>query len=295
MKRLSSLLLLLLLAIGVKAQLQLDDFYKQGTSWCEVERLGTGHGVYVYGGNSFFINSDTSINGIVYHKLNYNDTTIGGIRVATDTVFFLRTRNIDISGWTYTPDFIAKHPLGIESILYKFDLNVGDSLDWKNEAKVVSGVDTVVLSNGQRVKKYLFANGYNEWVWGIGGNKGLFGGRFSFGFPTQAKYYNSHWVAYNFAVNEEADCFPNSVAGIDQQQPAFSIYPNPLTDNALHINSIGVKQLSVVDIAGRVVYTASNIPAGEQQVHLNIAAGMYLLKAQLADGSMETKKLMIER
>ena len=81
MKKIVIFSMLIFAAHSIKAQIQLDDFYKQGTSWCESERLGTGHGVYVYAYHSFFINSYTVINNILYHKLNYYNQTLVAIIV----------------------------------------------------------------------------------------------------------------------------------------------------------------------------------------------------------------------
>jgi hypothetical protein len=112
MRPLLSLLALLLLSVTCKAQMQLDDFYKDGSSWCEHEGHGLGHGIYF--DFLFFIDGDTTLNNITYHKLKQDshEYTVGGIRVSGDTVFFLRTRVYDTTGWPDLYSFIAAHPVG---------------------------------------------------------------------------------------------------------------------------------------------------------------------------------------
>lgn len=239
------------------------------------------------------------INNHVYHKLKENtrnSNALGGIRVSGDTVFFLRTLSIDSVGWPDVNGFIAKHPLGSESILYRFDLKVGDTIQWKSSyGNVVSGITKVELSNGDSVNQYNFDSS-DTWIYGIGGVKGLFS-------PTEVRniplgynmlnYYFNPLFNYTSHPGDISSCFPSFVKEIKTEKQ-FSIYPNPLTDNTLHINSIGIETLSVVDVTGKLVYTTAKLPSGGQELDIDVATGIYILKAHLRDGTTEVRKIIKE-
>lgn len=299
MKKIFLFSMLLFITYSTNAQLQLDDFYKDGSSWCERESHWAGQGIHFDWDYLFFIDGDTVMNNYVYHKLKENtrnSNALGGIRVSGDTVFFLRTLSIDSTGWPDVNGFIASHPLGSESILYRFDLRVGDTIKWKTSyGNVVSSITKVQLSNGDSVNQYNFDSS-DTWIYGIGSVKSLFS-------PTEIRstplgynilnYYFNPSFTYNSFPADISGCFPSSVTEVSTEKQ-FSIYPNPLTDNTLHITSIGIERLSVVDVTGKLVYTTANLPYGEQELYIDVATGVYILKVHLRDGTTEIRKIIKE-
>ncbi len=305
MKRLSQLLLFISFAITANAQLQLDDFYTKGATWCQLELHETGHGVNWGSHPHYEIGDDTVFNGHTYHKflMDYSSDMKGGIRVSNDTVFFVRT-------YDYGNDTIENYiqtfqhtPLNTETILYKFNLQVGDSLDWKSAHKTVTKIDTVYLSNGQPVRGYYFA-GSREWIEGLGGTMSLFSSFMSYCPCSMTMVaYTNHSVGYNFVelpfnnsvypiTYYASECFPTSINNTQLPKSQFNIYPNPFTDNTLHITSIGIEKLSLADITGKIVYATSGIPSGDIALDIDLSPGMYILKAQLADGSIKMQKIV---
>jgi hypothetical protein len=73
---------------------------------------------------------------------------------------------------------------------------------------------------------------------------------------------------------------------------AVNIYPNPFTDQ-LHLgipDGHSVTHLRIIDLAGRVVYEAEN--PGATIMPADLVSGVYLLEAQISDGSTITEKII---
>ncbi len=68
-------------------------------------------------------------------------------------------------------------PLNQYTLLYDFDLKVGDTLHWRPEPNVVLKIDSIQMDNGTWRRIFVFhpLNAY-YWIEGIGSNFGLLGG-----------------------------------------------------------------------------------------------------------------------
>ncbi|MBX2876392.1 MAG: hypothetical protein KTR30_30010 [Saprospiraceae bacterium] len=203
MKRFCLSFLLILLAFSSFAQHPLED----GMSWTEV--LSTlGYGSFRNGwqiGYEFYIQGDSLKDDIAYKKLYanglsswssgrsewweeytyfYTDTLIeygllGLVRMAFPTrLVFLRTNAL--SNEHRYHQIINNFSTSEEVILHEFDIELGDTLHFKEDAKVVQLVDSIEVADGKIVRRYWFNTQqgdptYDYWLEGIGSIYGLFG------------------------------------------------------------------------------------------------------------------------
>jgi hypothetical protein len=134
-----------------------------------------------------------------------------------------------------------------------------------------------------------------------------------------ANYSNANWnmtmssgspmlvtITGNFdlvTVNSSTICISNiclascdSTAGIENEnslsETLFDIYPNPINDK-LHI-TIGSKNysVSVFDLQGNKVMSASDLSDAEEISVSYLKSGMYLICVELEDGSVLTKRVV---
>jgi hypothetical protein len=310
MKPLLSLFVLILLSVTCKAQMLLDDYYKQGTSWCEWESITPIKSPTLYRIHNYEISKDSVVNGKNYKLLKYSGhyqfssggditTILGGIRISGDSVYFIRFYqfNIPNSGFSTEPLIDQGTPLGAEVVLYDFNVKVGDHMPWTVLKNTVTKIDSMSLPNGARVAVYRFSDDYpsmsatNFWIYGIGSSRGFIGPYAGSPYSKVVYYSNpvfSYYVDTQFKVG---DCFPTNVNSIAIDE-VFNIYPNPLTDNTLHITSIGIEKLNIVDVTGKIAYAISQLSSGEQSINIDIPVGIYILKAQLTDGTTQMRKIV---
>lgn len=191
------------LTTSLMAQYPLEDHM----SWTESLSFW-GHGSF-YGGRTkgfeFFLLGDTVINNKQYKKLHanqlsswssgraevwekyttsYTDTVIyhgnfGVLRMdSTDRLYFLRTAALPTSH-AYAP-LINSFSLEEETLLHDFNIEVNDTLSWKENAQRVQVIDSFEVNSSVKVKRFWFNNYpldpyYDYWLEGIGSIYGLFG------------------------------------------------------------------------------------------------------------------------
>lgn len=203
MKRNCLLLLFLAGSFSLFAQFPLED----GMTWTEDlwsfgqgSRFGGGHQIF-----EFYLSGDSTVNGHVYKKLyanklsswssfrswsdeqyiySYTDTLIeygvlGLLRLNSEgKTVFLRTSTLP-SSHHYHRIINAFEPAE-EIPLHEFDLNIGDTVQYKEKSIVVQEIDSIEVSDGKIVKRFWFNNyfgdpTYDYWIEGIGSVYGLFG------------------------------------------------------------------------------------------------------------------------
>lgn len=83
--------------------------------------------------------------------------------------------------------------------------------------------------------------------------------------------------------------------GVEDHETIVNVYPNP-ANNMVNINASSViDDIEIVNIAGQSVYTAT-ISENNAQVNVSaLAAGMYFVKVNTANGENFTKKITIAR
>lgn len=204
MKKIYTLLACCCLVIPLTAQYPLED----DMSW--TESLSTWPYRSSFGGREqgfeFYLSGDTLINDKAYKKLHanqlsswsswrnevwekyityYTDTVIyhgnfGVLRMdSTDQLYFLRTAELPTSH-AYAP-LINSFSMEEETLLHDFNIEVNDTLHWKENAQRVQAIDSFEVDSGVKVKRFWFNNQpldptYDYWLEGIGSIYGLFGG-----------------------------------------------------------------------------------------------------------------------
>jgi hypothetical protein len=309
MKPFLSLLAIVFYAVAAKAQIALDDFYKQGSSWCEFESKSIPQLPTLFRYHNYTIGTDSLIGSKTYHLVKYsahdnyngqsfNSTILGGIRVSNDSVFFIRTYMFNTNLSNMLEDYFNySFVLNAESLLYRYNVQPGDYFDFSGVHHDILSVTSVSLSNGQVVDKYEvhsndpISNFNYSILKGIGSSSSFWGPRLSYVYSRTIFYSNPNF-SYSFNSGFGiGNCFPTSVSNLTTNE-VFNIYPNPLTDNALHITSIGIEKLNIVDVTGKTVYAVSQLPSGEHTISINLDTGIYILKAQLTDGTTQMRKIV---
>ncbi|MFN6086813.1 MAG: T9SS type A sorting domain-containing protein [Fluviicola sp.] len=104
-------------------------------------------------------------------------------------------------------------------------------------------------------------------------------------------------------INNSTTCVSNiclascdSTAGIENEnnnlETVFDIYPNPINDK-LHINIESKNySVSVFDLQGNKVMSASDLSDAEELSVSDLKSGMYLICVELEDGSVLTKRVV---
>lgn len=300
MRKFIILIAMLLASLHSHAQLQLEDFYQPGATWCEEKVVGVGFGTYYIAAKyEWRVDVDTTINSIAYHKIQNYGRTYGGLRTSNDSVFFYRTDTTNYFQ-SYGPS------LGAEVLLYKFDLQQNDMISWRYAGNnTITNVATTQLTNGQVVNQYWF-DSYESWVYGIGGTRGLFDAYIAGTGPYYMRTYTSPNVAFSFPFSYPVQhdkppgtngpfrpCFPTSVGDVVANEGGFNVYPNPVTGESFRlITQAAVTQIWLTDVTGKLIYQMEELASGYHELSLPGTQGIYLLKAQFADGSIQTRKLI---
>ncbi|MBS1773732.1 MAG: T9SS type A sorting domain-containing protein [Bacteroidetes bacterium] len=283
MRKITLMLLLLLFQYMVSAQISLDSFYKQGTRWCEYYKYGTGFGNYTSGSTTYSVGQDTSINGKMYHVLYQDSKLIGGLRTDSNKVYFYADTASHFTPYT-------------EFLLYNFNLMVGDSINLSNSyRRKIMSIDSVQLSNGVYVKRYHYDTStvYPEYsLYGIGGQGGLFDNYYHFP-PNRTRVYMASNFYYLFPDQSDYKviwCFPTDIYKSKNTTLTLKIYPNPITDNTIRIQSSeAVKQFRVWDMNGKCIFQQENIESGEHMFTVSLSQGLYYADIVTVNGVVRQK------
>lgn len=201
-----------------------------------------------------------------------------------------------VEDWDYSYDMI----------LYDFNLTVGDTFhlppfypkeDYPNHIAIVLEIDSVELSDGSFRKRYNFGNQNNlpntgffnclleDWFWidGIGD-------------PIHPVYaimdcFESvvNLDCYKYQGQElYGNCFYSPI--FETQLNSIEIFPNPVSDKFIIKDPNNEVQLvELFDINGYRVLSREKT----EQINLNeFPDGIYVLKIQVKNGSMVSKKIM---
>lgn len=324
------LIALLLCQLMGKAQVPIDSFYRDGSTWTLIDNWYHSNSSSSYSegtfGFQYQVQGDTIIAGKTYRKLYYRDigafslttgihgqsnvnTTIspfkylGELRIDNRRVYF--TNHTWLSGPYYLPN--------VEKLIYNFDQQPGDTTSKWYTKITVTKVDSIII-NGLYVKRYFFDSTNYDWeLEGIGGPLGFLGWNFtSFFFtggPTYALCYTSGALSYHFPVPKVPvdwwvlqNCFDISLLGINDkrnEQENLQLYPNPSNGNfslSGHLNGQKVG-IHICNTSGQTVYSA-NIVVDSNYINKdfnlqNLQSGIYFIKLT-SDTGQKNLKLVIE-
>lgn len=182
--------------------------------------------------NKFYVSG-----GSVISAENYNYTIpgliFGAIRndAQSKKIWFRKLKNFDIPVRGGCVNVNSLFPLDSDIILYDFNLKIGDSLLWKPTNRILTGIDSIQISDGSYRRKFIFS--YDDyWIEGIGSWLGLFG---SYEAPPNA--YGGCWLtcfqkndSLLYPVISGSDYYCNRIfTGFSEFTTKFSIsvFPNP--------------------------------------------------------------------
>jgi hypothetical protein len=261
---------------------------------------------------------DTIINSTLYTKIyKMYDSTI----LHPNSTYFAAIReNENKQVFCLIPGFS-------ESILYDFNLNVGDTIFYniggglyhnevdfwdENHYKIVSEKDSMLLLNNQYRRKWVYEGtmGYQTWIEGIGSISwyGLFNPLIT------AMLLNGD--GYQFACFKENDtvlylnnmfcdqCFCQLYTGLEEQnirnEKSITLFPNPACDKiTIQINETynSICKLEIFDLFGKKQIEKTISFNNEIEIELeNLKDGIYLIKIYSLDKKLlGIKKLVIEQ
>ncbi|TAH42516.1 MAG: T9SS type A sorting domain-containing protein [Bacteroidetes bacterium] len=184
---------------------------------------------------SIAITGDTMINGIFYHKLvtpfvqhQYIPPHFIGPQISTGYKGAIREDTIARKVF-----FVAPHD-SLESLLYNFNLNVGDTILARTFCAVtVSSIDSILIGSDYRKRwvSYGSIHGSVEFIEGIGSSIGLLGS----------------WVCEGDGYSEYLNCF---------QQNGVTLWPSSSTGDCNLITTIDEL------LSPKVLYKMSPNPFG---------------------------------
>ena len=284
--RITALLVLLLMAGGVKTQAQeYVPMIQEGNEWYTLDaQVCSSQTLRGYNTLVHRIADDTLIGGVRYTKVMQTVNDVG-----TPTLAAL-LREEDGKVWeTYNGNS--------EILLYDFTANVGDSLVCGYGDYFVLDSISIEQIGGVDRKKFWFGLEYDftgepyameTWIEGIGSDLGLlYCGSYYF----CGGYYRAlcfHQDGELIWQNPEYDaCVITSVEEINDK--VISVYPNPAME-IVTIDGVEAAEVQVYNALGQLVKTvrdANEIPVA------GLAEGVYLLRIVDADGKVYTNKITI--
>lgn len=89
---------------------------------------------------------------------------------------------------------------------------------------------------------------------------------------------------------------PSYTDTLDEHQVNLNIFPNPVEDGSLSINSdIQIKKIEILSIVGQVVLTQELEPSNSVRLYLDqIQSGIYLIKISFINNTSDTKRIWVK-
>ncbi len=151
-------------------------------------------------------------------------------------------------------------PVNAYTLLYDFDLEVGDTVQWKPQPNVVQAIDSIQLDNGAWRRTFVFdTNNPHFWIEGIGSNFGLLGSFANsqitdISCQLQCFRYNSQVM---YSTVDAVFCDSIAVATNEPNSLAYAlkIFPNPAANEvtiALPATELPAS-VRLTDVLGRVL------------------------------------------
>jgi hypothetical protein len=85
---------------------------------------------------------------------------------------------------------------------------------------------------------------------------------------------------------------PTGIESTPMQVQDIKLYPNPVIGNELTIESPTIAQLSISDITGKMLLSITSMAEGRHTIPAPALPGIYMLRAQLADGTLINRKII---
>jgi len=240
--------------------------------------------------NQYTLTGDTLINGIIYKKLTQSGYIISQNYQYTYYSEYAGAIRQEINNKKvfYFPPYYYPQ---VDTLLYDFDLNVGDSLPltylypWNFCNAVVDTIDSVAVGSSYHKRFHISTtNTYPEETWlieGIGCSRGLFG------------FYCASWEYWKYLT-----CFiqndtisyptpPNSdcnlitfISELKNQPNSILIYPNPVKDRFTIDLSVILRNtyLSISNVNGQELIE-QKIKDNKTELDIsNLPTGVFILR-----------------
>lgn len=273
------------------------------TSW--VFKYGVLPGPVV---DSAYIEKDTIVNGITYKKLvtdNPNNGYKGGL---------LREDVNAGKVWYRAIHYTMSQYDTVEQVIFRFDLNVGDTFDISNSYLQGSYpaswnvVDSIRYINGL---KYIYfkgiyqplQGGYNEpftIIEGIGSNMGilwkhLYGGSFMADKYLLCSYKNGQKTSFQNKFYKGACTIKTGdIYGINDKSNTITFFPIPAADKITIKNKTTEKinKVQIISHTGQLVKEVTSLEITSVEIE-DIPAGYYYLKLYTGNGYITVKPMVV--
>jgi len=292
MKKTFSLVVLILTCCFAEAQTYVP-FPVSNTEWSEIY-YQVGPCEYPYCKHSYFMQGDTLIGSIPYHKIYYhvdsNIVYLAGLREDSKRIY-------------------ARSNSGVyELLIYDFNLNIGDSIKsycsiydssyffWNH----VTAIDSVLLPDAGFRKRFHLSYG-QPWIEGIGCESGLF----SIINCVLCVCWNelvclkqNGTTVYLNETHEPCFYLPVTTQEIALDLARIDILPNPTNQGSLlnfECKNSLITSIEFYNLVGNRLKAVNNIFCKRTQISVDdLSSGFYLVKVQLSNKDNIIKKLIIE-
>jgi hypothetical protein len=284
-------ILLCITAIIVKAQMPYRAFGDSLGKWSQeygsCDSWTSGLGFCLMHGWVNDLSNDTIVNNLVYRKVGHQESwyyfknensgeiiefnyslmfpsaCIGGLREdSIKRIWFRRFENPIAPVDLFPFNFELTFPIDSDIIIYDFNLQLGDTVSWKACCNIVTAIDSIQILNNEWRRRFTFSAS-DFWVEGIGAGTGLFGAYcyppFEHNLKLDCYKILDSLLFQNYFYSGMADC-ESIYIGIDEpsQLDNIKVFPNPAHDQLLIYGDVDLKEFSIYDVYGRLIYEQSN-------------------------------------
>jgi hypothetical protein len=247
-----------------------------------------------------FIDGDTIINSIEYHKIYFSGYSYYGFFPLGDLYYFDHLlhgflREEDNKWYTFYENN--------DALLFDFTMNVNDTVfscytSTMGEAIIVDSVDSILVDGTYRRRLHLYADfgTVDDYIIeGIGATSGLFENIYMFEWHSNLICFAKDGVSVWGESTEECDLAVNINENQGVKNPCV-ISPNPCKDFIMLSISpgFGKVEITLINLLGEIVYQDYFISPSLNKINVNdFPAGFYLAIIE-SKGMRQTTKLIIE-
>ena len=192
--------------------------------------------------------------------------------------------------------------LNTYTLLYDFDLKVGDTVHWKPKPNLVQAIDSIQMDNGTWRRTFVFdTNDPYYWIEGLGSNLGLFGSFANTQITDQ--FCRLQCFRYDntliYSTVEATFCDSVTVAAYEPKDfdRSLRLYPNPspgATTLEIPVSEVPAL-LRIFDVQGREL---GRLEVSESQHRLDLSTyqkhGVLMLQIRSASGQTAIRILCME-
>ena len=302
--RLYTLLALLLMACGMKAQ-ETTSILKDNSEW-NILWQSTGVPTPELVTESLMVSGDTLVDGVLYKKVLR--------KLSSETQYWHGSLEYDLYGIIKEEEsgkvFYKPKEQEIEYLLYDFGMNVNDTAimywcqnpNWEVHIRIDSIATQHIAGAERRVFYVSSKDSFSDWRWlntwveGIGATEGLL--------------YSCHVVSAGGITLHELLCYHvdgelvwqnpiyntcliDNYDGIQDNTVGFSVqvYPNPAKDKVV-IEGLETSEVQFYNALGQMVKTVRDT----NEIDLSgLVEGVYLLRITDAEGRNRTTRVVVKK